>query len=296
MIRKRTILSLALLASTAACGGGGGGGSPAASGPAPAVSGGATPAQAAQTNFANPQVTSTADGTVTMSADQTSQTAVEDENRKVIIDVEAGGVSYHHTFDKADPTVYNANSVYQTGFAGETGFSEINNTDADGKHTLVFFNDGTRLSFANYGTWAHTDASGNVIAMGAYANGTPTPAADLQGLHGSATYTGNNTANGMMNDGSTYIGSPTITVGFDSKAVNGSIPYTNTLTGAAGPNVSFNATLNGANYAGAASATGMTGGVQGALVGPGAVETNGALGLSGGGKSFAGSFGASTTH
>src|SRR5713101_4784555 len=38
MIRQRTILSLALLASTAACGGGGGGGSaPAASGGAPAL-------------------------------------------------------------------------------------------------------------------------------------------------------------------------------------------------------------------------------------------------------------------
>jgi hypothetical protein len=97
----------------------------------------------------------------------------------------------------------------------------------------------------------------------------------------------------MMNDGSTYLGSPTITVGFDSKAVAGQIAYSNTATGAAGPTVSFNATLNGANYAGTASATGMTGGVQGALVGPGAAETNGAFGIAGGGKSMVGSFGAS---
>lgn len=292
MIRKRTILSLALLASTAACGGGGGGGS--GSAVAPAASSGATPSQGESTDFANPQVVMSADGTITMASGQTAQTATEDENRQLTIHVNAGGVTYDHTFDKLDTASYNATGVYTTGFVGETGFAQIDNVDqTDGsKHTLVFFNDGSRLLYANFGSWMHSDKNGNVLAQGAFATGIPTPASDIP-TTGGATYTGNGTANGFMNDGTALIGSPTINVKFGpSGSVDGSIPYINAATGEAGPNVQWNVPLNGAAYAGAASAQGMTGHVQGALVGPGAAETNGTLGLSGGGKSMVGSFGA----
>jgi hypothetical protein len=72
MIRKRTILSLALLALTTACGGGGGGsggGGSAAAGGSPAA-GAALPS----TKFQSPSAVMTSNGTATMASNSTSQT------------------------------------------------------------------------------------------------------------------------------------------------------------------------------------------------------------------------------
>jgi hypothetical protein len=103
MISKRTILCLALLASTAACGGGGGGGaSPNTSGggttnPGTGGGGGTTttttppPPPVGSTTFSNPSVVMTNDGTATMASNSTSQTvslqdgAVPDPNNPQVL-------------------------------------------------------------------------------------------------------------------------------------------------------------------------------------------------------------------
>jgi len=125
MIRKRTILSLALLASTAACGGGGGGGtggggSAAAGGSPTATAGAALPS----TNFQSPSVFMAADGTTTMAADQTSQTYTLTGGSDAVTDpamlhvsINAGGISYQNDYDLSnvkDPTTAAfANNVFQ---------------------------------------------------------------------------------------------------------------------------------------------------------------------------------------
>jgi hypothetical protein len=118
MISKRTILCLALLASTAACGGGGGGGaSPNTSGggttnPGNGGGGGTTtappPPPVGSTNFSNPSVVMTNDGTATMASNATSQSviaqdgAVADANSPggldhkdlIVVNVSEGGVTF----------------------------------------------------------------------------------------------------------------------------------------------------------------------------------------------------------
>ena len=174
MIRTRTILSLALLASTAACGGGGGGG-----GGAPAAtSGGATTQTADPTGFSNPSVVSSVDAngnvtSATMSTDS-SQTATLDMSEAnvngALLTITAPGMNHTFTLGAANGlsnenfngiAIYNlADPTDPTGDRTLTNFNIKHETNADGSVSTVVFDVSGNLAASNYGIWSNTDATG----------------------------------------------------------------------------------------------------------------------------------------
>lgn len=204
MIRKRTILSLALLATTAACGGGGGG-SPSASGPAPAAaaaSGGTASANMPSTNFATPSAVLGADGTTTMSADQTSQTWTQTGDGSAAnpttlnVHINSGGVAYDGTYNLSsakDPT---------NPFFGNNNFFQANGADGS---NVVF---DVTLSHSAYGLW-----TGPAGQQAVFAYGEDTPSGQIPKT-GTATYNG-----GAIGAGQTA-GAAFNFIGTSSTAVN----------------------------------------------------------------------------
>ena len=295
MIRKRTILSLALLASTAACGGGGGGGSA-----PPAVTGSAATGQSAaatapSTNVANPQVTTTPDGKTSFANDQTSQTVTENGS---VTTVHVAGVidqSFDFANDPQNGTVFNTeNSPY----------IQIDKTGADGnKVSIIKFVDGTQLDATTFGIWQTWDATGTKItSSGAFATGIQTPA-DQMPTSGSATYVGNALGTGQDSTGSfTVTGTSAVSANFGPRTVVTDINLNkgdqqfvalHSADGMIAPNSS--------NFAGTIQGGGMSGGVQGAFFGTSANqrgvagEVGGVFAASGGGASVNGGFGAAQT-
>ncbi len=311
MIRKRTILSLALLASTAACGGGGGGGS------APAASGGA-PAQAANpTGFSNPSVAASTDangnlGTATMSTDG-SQTATldlsGDVNPAALLTITVPG--FNHTFTLGGPDVtglsdvtFNGVPIYNVADPNNadgtlTNFNIKTETNSDNsKDTVVF--DVSGLTSSNYGIWSHADATGKTTAVGAFAAGTDTLASDMPQT-GAATYQGGAVGTGSSNGANFNLtGLFTGNVDFGSRQVGVSLDMTASQADGSAAHwgtLSSNATITqGTNkYAGAMTSSGtpvaVNGTTSGAFYGLAAAEMGGVFAVSGSGTSAIGAYG-----
>ena len=245
MIRKRTILSLALLASTAACGGGGGGTSN-----APAASAGATPSSAnmPSTNFSSPSAVIGADGTTTMSADQTSQTWTQTgagtaaDPTTLNVHINSGGVAYDGTYNLSkvqDPT---------NPFFANNNFQQA--TGADGNSNVVF---DVTLSHSAYGLW--TGPAGQQAVFAYAVDPTPT---DKIPTSGTATYSGGaigagQTAGAAFN----FVGTNNWSVNFGSGAANGTISGT-VQDVASKATADFGLSLSGTESGGKISATGAS--------------------------------------
>lgn len=248
MIRKRTILSLALLATTAACGGGGGG-SPSASGPAPAAaaSGGSPSANMPSTNFSTPSAVLGADGTTTMSADQTSQTWTQTGDgsagnpNTLNVHINSGGVAYDGTYNLS-----NASDPVNP-FFGNSTFFQANGADGS---NVVF---DVSLSHSSYGLWTGPNGEQAVFAYAV----DPTPA-DALPKSGTATYNGGaigagQTAGAAFN----FAGASNWSVNFGSGAANGTITGT-VQDVASGNQAAFGLSLSGTESGGKISATGSS--------------------------------------
>ena len=295
MIRMRTILSLALLATTAACGGGGGGGG---GGSPPAVSG-ATPAQSAataptpSTDFANPQVTMTSSGNVGYANGPTSQTVTDD-----------GATLNVHVDGMPDMQFDMAKDVDNSTFTPDTGpWAQFTKTDADGnKITAIKFNDGSQLDATTFGIWQKFDTTGALVSSGAYASGTDTPA-DQMPTSGKATYAGNAIGTGQDGTGSfTLTGTSNVVADFGNRNVTTDISLNKgdqqfvALHSADGA-----IAANSNKFAGSIQGGGLNGGIQGAFFGTtanqrgAAGEVGGVFAASGGGTSVNGAFAAGKT-
>jgi hypothetical protein len=294
MIRKRTILSLALLASTAACGGGGGGGSssPAVTGSAPA-SGAAAVATMPSTDIANPQVSMSADGTATFASGQTAQTVTNENN---VLTVHVDGVvdqAFDFTNDTPNTTVFNADN---------SSFAQIDKVDANGNTVSVIkFNDGSQLDAVTYGIWQTTDKNGNMTNSGAFVQGSDTPA-DQMPASGTATYAGQAIGTGKDGTGSfTLIGSSNVTADFGSHNVTTNVELNK--VGQDQPFVALQSTdgliANNSNkFAGTIKSSDgvLSGGIQGGFFGTAANqrgaagEVAGVFNAAGGGTSLNGAF------
>jgi transferrin binding protein len=293
MIRKRTILSLALLASTAACGGGGGGGG----GAPPAVTGSVPAGQAAatmpSTDFANPQVTMTSSG-VSFANGQTSQT-VNDDGQTLSVHVDGMPDMQFDLSKDVDNSVFTPDS---------SPFAQFTKTDADGnKITAIKFNDGSQLDATNFGIWQKFDkTTGALVASGAYATGIDTPA-DQMPTSGTATYVGNAAATGQDGTGSfTLTGSSNVTADFGKRLVTTDIGLNKGDQAFVALHSADGAIAANSNkFAGSIQGGGLNGGIQGAFFGTAANqrgaagEVGGTFAASGGGTSVNGSFGAGQT-
>ena len=317
MIRKRTILSLALLASTAACGGGGGSSSPAA------VTGSAAASGAASnpTGFNNPSVTSSVDanGNVvanTMSTDGSQMATLDlsgDVNPAALLTITAPGMN--HTFTLGGPDVlglenatFNGIAIYNlgdptdpTGDRTLTNFNIKTETNADGsKDTVVF--DVSGLQASNYGIWSHTDANGKTTALGAFSAGTATSAADMASLAGTqATYSGGligygTTAGQNFNMTGTFNANADFgarTVGFNANVSQSDASGALTPMGTLSSNASF--AQGSPKFTGSVTSAGMadplSGSLAGTFYGAGAAEIGGVVNLTGAQTTAAASFG-----
>jgi hypothetical protein len=292
MIRKRTILSLALLASTAACGGGGsssGGGTPAAGGSPGA--GAALPS----TNFQSPSIVVAADGTATMAADQTSQSWVQTGAGTVadpdILHVQLAGLNYSNDYNLStlkDPTIAAyANNVFQQ------------MDGADGSTIIM----DTTLTAGAYGIWLGPNGQKAVFGYG-----TDTPVSDIPQT-GAATYKGN--ASGFGQTGGnlfTLVGGATgttINVDFPSRQVTGTIDMTaqsnatgdtaqllvNINQAALAPNSNKISGTISSNTTSTIIPTALSGTTTAKLIGAGAAEIVGVGNLAGGNTTAQFSFG-----
>jgi hypothetical protein len=205
MISKRTILCLALLASTAACGGGGGGGaSPNTSGGGttnPGTGGGGTtttttppPPPVGSTNFSNPSVVMTTnDGTATMASDTTSQVvtmkdgATQDPNPVhkdfIVVNIDGNGISFG-PLGTGDPNCKGACSTTGHAFditadlsggAGATPATANFPNDPtffiakDNLGNTVTFENSPNLLYSIYGIWEGKDDKTGAPIAGAFA-------------------------------------------------------------------------------------------------------------------------------
>ena len=176
MISKRTILCLALLASTAACSsGGGGGGSTAGGGGSPggggstAGGGGGTtttpPPAVGSTQFSNPSVVMTNNGTATMASNATSQSVA-------MLDGEVADPNSPGGFDHKDLIVVNVNDGGVTFVGnGNAAFCKAGTCGAAG-HVFDITNDvnGNPNADSAPGTVV------NNVPIGFTGNGRPTAA------------------------------------------------------------------------------------------------------------------------
>jgi hypothetical protein len=297
MIRKRTILSLALLASTAACGGGGssGGGGTASAGSSP----GSSPATAVtlpSTNFQSPSVVMAADGTTTMAADQTSQTYTQDgagtttDPRMLHVNINAGGIKYQNDYDLTnvkDPTT--------AAFANSVFVQAAPTTNPDGS-TVVF---DVTLSSSAYGIWQLPNGQ-----IAAFASGTDTPVADIPQT-GTATYKGNSIGGGQTGGNAfTLVGDFNGTLNFASRNFNAQ--WNMTAQNAAGDQAALQVNTNqamlaansnkisgtiGSTTTSAIIPTALNGSMTASLFGPGAAEIGGVGNLAGGNTSAVFAFG-----
>jgi len=297
MIRKRTILSLALLASTAACGGGGGGGtggggSAAAGGSPTATAGAALPS----TNFQSPSVFMAADGTTTMAADQTSQTytmtgAGSGADPIILhVNINAGGVNYNNDYD-----LTHVNDPTTAAFAHNV-FQQASPTTTHDGSTIVF--DDT-LSSSQYGIWQNQNGQ---IAV--FADGNDTPVADIPPT-GTATYTGASIGGGQTGGNTfTLVGDFNGKLDFGSRNFNAQWNMTaqnaaggtaqlqvNTNQAALAPNSNkISGTIN-STATSAIIPNALSGSMTAALYGAKAAEIGGVGALSGGNTSAIFAFG-----
>jgi hypothetical protein len=304
MIRKRTILSLALLATTAACGGGGGGGAP---GPAPAVSGGApAPTASGSTNFNNPSVMATTDAngnlTATIAADATSQTATltqGDGTADNPTTIHITGPNWiDHTFNTSanqlslEDVTFNGVPIFNTNGSSLAMYSENG-----GKDVLVSDNSG-QLSFSNYGVWSHTDADGHVT-VGAFATGNETPVANIP-TTGGATYQGSAVGTGSTG-GQAFNLAGSFTGNVDFGARTAAVNLNMNAIAADGGQTAFNLasgpiSMTGGRYSGAIAGSGVSGTTAGALYGTAAQEMAGVFSVAGGGTTAIGAYGGAQQH
>ena len=309
MIRARTVMCLALLASTAACGGGGGGGGS----PAPATGAGGATTQdgGSATGFSNPSViaSSTANsvGTPTMATDATSQTAtlIKTDDNPDVIAIHVPSVGMDHSFTLTgvglENVDFNGVPIYNIGDPNNadnilTNFNMRTDVNADGSTDKIIY-DVSGLTASNYGLWEHVDASGN-MTVGAYSTGTLTLAADMP-KKGKATYAGSAIGTGSdLAAKFNVVGAWNGSADFDKQHVdwntnltridaNGATSQFGTLTGSAG--------IFGNKFAGSVTssgtATALSGTTSGAFYGTGASEIGGVFSASGGGTNVIGAFG-----
>jgi hypothetical protein len=276
--------AMAILASVGACSGGGGSAPPAGTGGSAA----ATP----QTNGTSSSASSPSHPSVAL--DQSSNPAQ--------LTIRVPDIGMGHTFTLAGTDLQNAmfngapiSNLINT-VDGTTNFAI--KTDNGGRDVLVY--DNSALSYSNYGIWSHSDASGNVVAVGTVAVGTPTPAKDIP-MTGLASYSGGVVATGTSGGSNLNLtGAFSAGVDFGARQIGfNSNLYSADASGAlhqwGGINGSANIISGTSAFSGTVASWGasdqLNGTMAGSFFGPGAKEIGGGFAAAGGQTTLVGAFG-----
>jgi hypothetical protein len=230
-----------------------------------------------------------------MAGDPSSQTATIAGNgvdTPATITINVPGMGINHQFiTSADQIALDGSVTFNGAPIFSIGGSNIAMFKDGAGGVLVTDNTG-QLSSSNYGIWSHSDANGNVTAVGAFATGTETLATNLP-TTGSATYAGSAVATGTtggqnVNWAGTFNGAVdfqarTATVGLNLQASDGTSGALNLSSGPLG--------MTGARYAGAISGSNVSGTTIGALYGPAGNEMAGVFNVAGSGTTAIGAYG-----